>query len=518
VKPASRALPLLLGLLACATPPAPPPPPPPAAAPAPEPAPVAAPEAPTVDRSQPPPLGPNPPLVLPAQQHFTLSNGLRVRLVEQRRLPIVALDLVVDAGAARDPVGRAGVASFTADMLTEGTRTRTATQISDQVGVLGATLEAGAGPDTATLGGECLSDKLPAFLDIFADVARNAAFPRADFARVKDERRVALLQQRDQPSALASRSFVPLFWGDHPYGHMALGTEEALARTTREDLIRFHDRFWRPANAELVVVGDVAEEELRPMLEAALGTWKSGQAVAPLIPRGPAAPHQALLIDKPGATQTYVALAAPGLERRSPDYAAASVLFEVLGGGMSSRLFRTLREDKGYTYGVGAGADARRLAGASVVRGSVKAEVTGDALRVLLEQLALLRDQPISAEELTEAKDGIVRGLPSSFATVGGIASQLSTLASLGLPDDYWEGYARAVQGVTAADVQQMARRYLDPNRMTLVMVGPADVVASQLATLPLGTVRVERAKNGLLPRKEKRPAAGSPAAGEAAR
>ena len=168
-------------------------------------------------------------------------------------------------------------------------------------------------------------------------------------------------------------------------------------------------------------------------------------------------------------------------------------------------MFRTLREEKGYTYGIAAGADARRLGGASVVRGSVKAEVTGAALHDLLEQLAILREQPISAEELAEARDGIVRGLPSRFATASGIAGQLSALSAYGLPDDYWEGYARAVQEVSVAEVQRVAQRYLDPSRLTLVMVGPAAVVEPQLAALPLGTVEVERAKNGLLPRKPRR-------------
>lgn len=507
MKPALRALRALFPVfaaLACATPQPPP------AAPKTEPAPAAeapaAPppvaEAPAQDRSQPPPLGPNPPLTLPAQRHFTLANGLRVRLVEQHRLPTVALDLVVDAGAARDPVGRGGLASFTADMVTEGTKTRTATRISDQVGFLGASLNAVAGPDSATLTGGCLSDKLPDFLEVFADVARNASFPKDDFKRVQDERRVTLLQQRDQPPMLAARAFVSLFWGNHPYGHPLLGTEADLARTKREDLVRFHDRFWRPANAELVVVGDVTEAGIRPVLERTLGTWKSGQAAAPLPPRGPAAPHRTLLIDKPGASQAYLSLGAPGLDRRSDDYAPASVMFEVLGGGTSSRLFRTLREEKGYTYGIGAGADARRLAGASVVRGSVKAEVTGAALQDLLAQLGLLRDKPVSPEELVEARDGIIRSLPARFATAGGIAGQLSALAIYGLPDDYWTRYASAVQGVTEADVQRMAQRYLDPARLTLVLVGAKEVVTPQLGAGPVGAVEVERVANPPLPRK----------------
>ena len=214
----------------------------PAAAPAAEPAAAAepAPQAAAEAARALPPLGELPPLRLPAQQHFQLANGLAVRLVEEHRLPIVALELVVDAGAARDPGAQPGLASFTADMLTEGTATRSATQISDEVGFLGASLDAGAGPDSATLAGTVLTRHLPRLLTLFADVAMNPAFRRDDFDRVQDERRVALLQQRDQPLIVASKAFAVAFWGRHPYGHPVIGTEAGLEATRPADLARFH--------------------------------------------------------------------------------------------------------------------------------------------------------------------------------------------------------------------------------------------------------------------------------------
>ena len=533
------AVPLALSLAALAgataRPPPPPPPPPPEptaqtpapaeaeAAPSPEPAAsripselpapeagMASPAPEGLDRSRPPPLGPSVPLRLPDQRHFTLSNGLQVRLVEYHRLPVVAVDLVVDAGGARDPAQLPGVASFTAAMVTEGTRSRSATQISDQVGLLGADLGASAGPDSSTLSGACLVEHLPAFLDIFADVAAHPAFPAEDFDRVKDERRVALLQQRDQPPVLAARAFIGAFWGSHPYGHPLLGTEASLERTHAADLARFHDRFWVPANGELVVVGDVTEAEVRPLLERSLGSWARGERAPPLPARAPAAPHRTLIVDKPGAPQAYLVLGAPGLDRRSPDYVAASVMLEVLGGGSNSRLFRTLREEKGYTYGIYAGADARRLAGASMIRGNVRANVTGPAIHDLLAELSRMRDEPVPEAELSEAKAGLVRSLPAEFATAAGIAGHLGELAVHGLPDNYWNGYAREVEGVSAADVQRAARRYLAPGRTTLVLVGAKEIVRPQLAGLPLGPVELHREVNPPLPRKRTRP---SPAA-----
>jgi zinc protease len=449
--------------------------------------------APGPDRSRPPPLGPVPELELPAQRHFALANGLKVRLVERHRLPIVALHLVVDAGAIHDPAKLPGVASFAAAMLTEGgTRTRSSTRISDEVGFLGASLTSGASQDAAFVSGSSLSKHLPKLLEIFADVTMNPAYPRKDFLRVQDQRKVTLLQQRDQPQTVATKAFTGVFWGEgSPYGHYILGTEGSVQATRPADLARHHDRFWRPENAELVVVGDTTEEALRPVLERTLGTWRKG-AASPVPARVQvAAPHRTLLIEKADAPQSALLLGMPGLERASPDYVPATVLFQVLGGGTSSRLFRNLREEKGYTYGLGAGADARRLAGVSVVRGNVKADVTGPALKEILGELERLRKEPVPDAELTDAKDALVRSLPADFATIGGVAGRVAELVVYGLPDDYWNGYADAVRKVGPEDVRRVAERILDPARATLVIVGTPQVVSPQLASLPIGKVDV---------------------------
>jgi zinc protease len=440
--------------------------------------------------------GPPPELTLPEQKHFTLRNGLRVRLVEYRRLPIVALNLTVLAGGALDPEASPGLASLTATMLTEGTRTRSATRISDEAGFLGASLGAGAGPDAASVSGAVLARHLPKFLELYADVVMNPAFPRKDFDRVQDQRLVALLQQRDQPQAIAGRAFAGAFWGAHPYGHVMLGTETSVKAMKRADLAAFHARHFRPGGAELVVVGDVSEAALRPLLERTLGRWKAGARVAPLDDRVAVAPQRTILLEKAGAPQSFLLLGMPGYERDSADLVPASVAFQVLGGGMSSRLFRNLREEKGWTYGLGARGDARKLAGASVVAGSVKAEVTGDAMKEILGELRRLREEPVSAAELEDAKNALVLSLPADFATAGGIAARLADLALHDLPDDYWSRYAAEARRVTAEDVQRVARRYLDPARLTFVLVGDPAVVKPQLASVPLGPLEVRTAAN----------------------
>jgi zinc protease len=488
----ARRLVVLLALAACshgAT--KPPPPVAPAAAQAQPQAPAAKAEA--VDRSRVPVPGPPPELKVPSQRHFQLSNGLKVRLVEYRRLPIVALHLAVDAGGVFDPADKPGVAGFAAAMMTEGTKRRSAVKISDDLGFIGASLSAGAGFDSASLSGSVLASHLDELLDIFADVLMNPTFPKGDFARVQNSRLVSLLQQRDVPGAVAAKAFAKLYWGSHPYGHWLLGTEESVKATTREDLARYHAARWKPTVSELVVVGDVGEADLKAKLEKALAAWKG--SAPPRPPAAVAKPGklQTVLIEKAGAPQSFVMMGMPGFERSSADFVAAEVAFQVLGGGAASRLFRELREKEGYTYGMYARAEARKLGGTSFIVGSVKADVTGAATKALLQQLAELREKPVADEELSVARNALLLSLPGDFATAAGIAGKLAEEVVYGLPDDYWDTYAAQVAKVPAADVQSIAQKYLDPSKLTTVMVCEAGEVRQQLQGLPLGKIEVRQ-------------------------
>jgi predicted Zn-dependent peptidase len=378
-------------------------------------------------------------------------------------------------------------------MVTEGTKTRSAIQLSDELGFLGASLSAGASMDAAYVSGYALSRHLPKLLELLADLAMNPAFPPSDFARVQDQRKVSILQQRDQPGAIASKAFGKLFWGDHPYGHPAGGTEESVAGTTREDLARFHADHWRPGAAELVVVGDVDAASLRAELGKILAAWKGSEPARPVSAELPVAKRRAVLVEKGSASQTFLILGMPGMARGNPDFIAAQVLFEVLGGGSSSRLFRDLREEKGYTYGLSARESAQKLAGTSYLGGSVRADATGQAIRDLLAQVKALRDVPVPEAELADSKDGIVRSLPGDFATVAGIAGRVAEQVVFALPDDWWVRYPAQVRAVSAADVQRVARAFLDPEKLSTVMVGDTAVVKPQLDGLPIGEVEVRK-------------------------
>lgn len=487
------ALSCLAAALACAG--APPRPAAPPASAQPGPIPVAKEEVAPADRARVPQPGPAPALKVPPQRHFQLASGLKVRLVEYHRLPIVALHLVVDAGAVHDPKEHPGLASFTASMMTEGTKRRSATQISDDLGFVGASLSAGAGFDSASLSGSALVAHLDELLELFADVLEHPSFPAPDFARVQDQRLVGLLQQRDQPGAVASKAFAQLFWGEHPYGHWIMGTEKSVKALTRHDLVRYHAARWRPNVSELVVVGDVTEPELRAKLETALAGWTGAAAAVPPVKPAPAPTLRTVLVKKRGAApQSFVMMGMPGFPRASPDYVASEVAAQVLGGGTASRLFRDLREKEGYTYGIYARDEARKLGGTSFIVGSVKADVTGAATRALLRQLDGLRGAPVPEPELEVARNALLLSLPSDFAVAAGIASKVAEEVVYGLPDDYWDGYAAQVAKVGPADVQRASERYFDPARLTTVMVCDPAAVKPQLDGLPLGPIEVRAA------------------------
>ena len=345
--------------------------------------------------------------------------------------------------------------------------------------------------DAASLSASGLSRHLDPLLEIFADVLLSPTFPQRDFARVQDTRLVTLVQQRDQPGAVASKAFTNVYWGGHPYGHWLTGTEESVSAMRREDLARFHASWWKPGRAELVVVGDVSKDELRAKLEKALARWKgAAPAVKPFPP--PKHPGQkTVLIEKPNAPQAYLVLGMPGLERSRPEYVPTQIALHALGGGSASRLFRNLREEKGLTYGVYAMGDARKLAGVTVVAGSVKGDQTGVALKELLKEIEEIREYPVTVEELETSKNALALSLPSDFSTAAGIAGKLAEQVVHGLPDDYWERYRDEVMAATPESVQAAAREVLDTDRLTLVMVADPGLVRPQLEGIPLGDVQV---------------------------
>jgi predicted Zn-dependent peptidase len=443
---------------------------------------------PKTDRSLLPKEKPDPKLTLPEVQRRKLSNGLEVLVVEHRELPVVSLNLVMKMGAAGDPAGKAGLASLTADMLDEGTATRSSLDISDQLARIGSSLNIAAGWDSTTASMRSLTRHLDRALDIYADVISNPAFPDKELQRLRATRLAGLRQQRDNPEAIAGLVFQTVLYGrNHPYGHPLTGDEASLNSLSGEDVRGFYETYYRPNNSALIVVGDVKPDEIVAKLEKAFAGWKSGHVPAVDVSAAPVQrEHSTIyLVDRPGSVQSIIQIGQVGVPRSNPDYFPLFVMNRILGGASSARINLNLREDKGYTYGASSAFSFRRGAGPFTASAPVQGFSTKESVVEFMKELRGIRgEMPVSAAELDRAKQSIVRGFPRGFETPDQIANALELIVTYDLPDTYFNSYTERVQAVTLEDVNRVATRYLQPDRMAVVIVGDRSKIEQPLRTL----------------------------------
>lgn len=423
--------------------------------------------------TQPPVLGPVRPLTLPPVVERRLANGLRLLIVEHHELPLVDVRLVVRSGAEMDPAARLGLATLTASLLDEGAGGRDALGIADQAAYLGIGLGTGSGFDMSTLSLHAPTARLDSALALFADVALRPTFPAAELERLKQDRLTALIQLRDRGPAIADRVFPAVLYGDdHPYGRPLNGTEATTKAITRADVQRFYESVYRPNNATLIVVGDVAVDDVLRRVEGLFGGWAQRAVNTPRLQTPPAAAaSRVYVVDKPGAAQSSVRIGAVGVARSTPDYFPLLVMNTILGGSFTSRLNQNLRETHGYTYGARSGFAMRAAAGPFVASAEVVAAKTDSSLIEFFHELRAIRDT-VPAAELEKARSFLQLQLPGDFETTGDIASQLVPIALYDLPLDYYSSYSRRIADVSQADVQRVAQRYVDPAHLSVVIVG----------------------------------------------
>ena len=445
-----------------------------------------------LDRSVAPELGPPPALALPPVVERTLPNGLRMLVVEHHELPIADFMLLVGTGGEADPAGKPGVATLVASMLQEGTTTRSALEIAAQEATLGASVSSGGGWDVSRVMLHTPTAQLDSALALFADVALSPSFPPEELERLRQQRLTSLLQLRDRGPAIADRAYAAILYGsDHPYGRPLGGTEEATEATTREDLERFYRSHYRPNNATLIVVGDVQPADIESRIARLFGGWERGEVPRPTYSEVPASAGTTVyLIDKPGAPQSSVRIGTIGVPRSTTDYFALQVMNTILGGSFTSRLNQNLRETRGYTYGAGSGFDMRREAGPFTARAEVTGTKTDSSLIEFMKELRGMLDT-VPQRELEKAKRYLQLGLPADFETTTDIGFRLAPLATYGLPLDFYNSYVQRIEDVTQADVQRVARRYIDPSRLAIVIVGDRASVEPTLRALDLGPVTV---------------------------
>jgi zinc protease len=444
------------------------------------------------DRSKPPAIGPAPSLKMPAIQKQKLSNGLAVWIVEHHEVPLAQINMIVRSGSAADPIGKYGIGSLTAAMLDEGAGTRSSLDLADALDFLGANLSTSSSFDYSAVRMSVPVSKLADALPLMADVTLRPSFPATELDRLRKERLTGLLQARDNPAALIGLAFPRVVFGPtHRYGTSANGLPAAIEAFTVADLQSFYRAHYRPDNAALLVVGDVTPASVMPMLEKAFGAWKA-EGMAALVAAVPAAPQlksrQVYIVDKPDAPQSQVRIGWVGVPRSTSDYAGLEVLNTILGGSFTSRLNQNLREEHGYSYGASSAFDMRLSAGPFLAAAGVQSDKTGPAVQEFFNELNDIV-KLVPDEELNKAKNYVALSFPGEFETTGDLARKLEDLVVYNLPDDTYAKFVGLVTGTTAAELQKLAARYIQPDKMAVVIVGDRKSIEGPIRQLNLGPV-----------------------------
>jgi zinc protease len=411
---------------------------------------------------------------LPRAQEGLLSNGVRVYLLEDHALPTFYVSVVMKGGGLADPPERRGLAMVTASLLREGTKQRSSREIAEQLATLGSSFSASASPSSgetsAAVSG--LVEHIDASLAIAADIIRNPTFPQSELDKYKSRFAAQLQYQRSLPNFIAQEQFLSALYGEHP-GSLIVPPADVIAALKSEDLAKFHATAYKANNAFILAHGDVTLKDLVAKLERAFGSWERGAAAAHQTAKiADVDQARVYLIDRPGSVQTSLRVGALGIERVNEDYFAVLVMNHILGGGPASRLFRNLREDKGYTYGVGSSFGGSTFRGSIAVATDVRTEVTADAMQELMRELKRIAEEPVSKIELDHAQRALVGRFALSLESPSALISNLATQKIYGLPDDYWDTYPQYVANVTPQDIQRVAKKYLAANRLQIVAVG----------------------------------------------
>jgi zinc protease len=410
-----------------------------------------------------------------------LSNGLKIVVFEDKRLPIISLRLIFRSGGSHDPKDSPGLTSALAAMLHEGTATRSSKQLAEEIEKIGATLSASAGADNTIVAASSLSENASKVLELMADMTLEPTFPEKELDLFKENTKEELKFQRSSPDFLAHEAMAMTLYGEHPYGVVSTN-EKAVDSLTREILANFHQQVFIPNNATMVVVGDVDRESLLAELETRFGKWAEGEPMRAEFPAPPARTEKTLtIVDRPGSSQSNIVLSNLGITRNDPDFYALQVMNQILGAGASSRLFLNLREEKSYTYGAYSSLDARRLAGAFEATSEVRNEVTGAALKEFFLEFDRIRNEKVDEAELNDAKNYLTGVFPIRLETQEGLTNQIVTQQAYGLPAAYLREYRDKIAQVSAVDVQRVAQKYVTPDVMALAIVGDAGEILAQI-------------------------------------
>ena len=417
----------------------------------------------------------------PPYEIRSLANGLQVVVIQHHEQPVVTIRMLIRAGAASDPGKKEGVAVLTAALLDQGTTTRSASQIADTIDYVGGGLGTGAGTDLSYANVLVMKDSLGLGFELLNDVVRNPAFKSDELERQRQQAVSGLKVSYEDPDYVAGLVFDRLVYGFHPYGLPNNGTPASLQTITAEDLRAFHNTYYAPNNAILAVVGDVSPEEAFAGAERAFGNWTRRDVPPTDGGQVPEPTRRVVIIDKPDSVQTELRVGQIALPRKHPDYLAFDLTMKILGGEGANRLQRVLRTERGLTYGASAEYQALRQAGDFVADTDTRSEATAEVLRVIVEEIAKLQHDRVSGRELQDAQAYLTGNFPLTIETPEDIAAQVLNALFYGLPLSDMENYRELVNAITPEDVQRVARQYLKPDRLSVVLVGNASAFVKDL-------------------------------------
>ena len=405
-------------------------------------------------------------------KRWASKNGMTLLLLESHSLPTVHVEVIVKAGSVYDPEDKAGLAFLTGALLDEGTTSRSAMQIAEEIDFLGASLSALADSDYTSISLKVLKKDVKVGFDLLADIMTHPAFPPQEVDRLRQQVLGGIIADKDEPGLVAEKAFDRLLFGAHPYHRPVEGLEETIPKIQQGDLVRFHNTYYRPNNTLMAIVGDITQEEVQELVKQYLRGWEKKKIPAIQIPKASHPTSRKVEIIDKDLTQANILLGHLGIERANPDYYALVVMNYILGGGgFSSRLLTVIRENQGLAYSVHSIYEARYYPGRFTVSLQTKNATANTAIQEVLNQLRQIRTTPVSDQELEEAKSYLIGSFPLRIDTNAKMARLLSYVAFFDLGLDYFDQYPRYIQAVTKADVLRVAKKYLDPERLILVAV-----------------------------------------------
>ena len=440
---------------------------------------------------------PPPPLLrrhvdFPDYEIRPLANGLQVVYVGHHEQPAVNVRMILRAGAAADPPGQPGVASLVGQLLDQGTTSRSAPEIAAAIDSIGGALNVGAARDLGFVNVLVMKDSFDFALDLLADVARRPAFDPAEIERQRNQVLSGLQVSYEDPAYVANVVFNRLVYGFHPYGMPQGGTPRSVRTITRSDLVAFHRTHYLPNNAVLAVVGDVTAEEAFAGVERALGDWRRGPLPpVPAAENVPAPRRRLVVINKPGAVQTVIHAGHAALPRAHEDFLAFDVAIKILGGEGGNRLGSVLRTERSLTYAASADVAGRRIAGDFMAKTDTRSDATAEALRLTVDEIARLRRERVRERELRSAQDYLAGSYPLTIETPNAIASQVLEAILYGLDLGAIEDYAERINAVSVRDIQRAAEKWIQPDNLSMVLVGDASVFLRDLPGVGFDRIEV---------------------------